>query len=368
MAAVTDYYAVLGVARTASVEEIRSAYRKLARQYHPDVAEKDTGSAERFKQVTEAYEVLSDVERRQRYDMFGSAQGGLGDFGIGDLFETFFGAEFRRREPRGPMRGADLRMEIEIELIDAVKGGERKIRVPRLETCSHCDGSGAEPGSNITPCGTCGGRGEVRQVQQSVFGRFVNVATCPRCGGAGKTVDKLCTKCRGEGRERKDHELELVIPAGIDDGQQLRVAGEGEAGMRSGPSGDLYVLIRIKEHALFRREGDDLIHVLRVSPAQASLGDDLSVPTIDGAAASVKVPSGSQHGQMVRLRAKGVPHLGTSGRGDQLVYLDVAVPRVLSKEQRALYKRLHELEGTPEQSSEDARNMFDRIKDAIGGE
>ncbi len=367
MATVTDYYAVLGVAPTASEDEIRSAYRKLARQYHPDVS-MAPDAADRFRQVTEAYEILSDAERRQRYDMFGSVQGGLGDFGIGDLFETFFGSEFRRREPRGPMRGADLRMEIEIALLDAVNGGDRKIRVPRLEMCSRCDGSGAEPGSQVSSCSTCGGRGEVRQVQQSVFGRFVNVATCPRCGGAGKTIDKLCTKCRGEGRERKDHDLELTIPPGIDDGQQLRVAGEGEAGMRGGPSGDLYVLIRIKEHDLFRREGDDLIHVLRISPAQASLGDEMSVPTIDGSAATVKIPSGAQHGQMVRLRARGVPHLGSSGHGDQLVYLDVAVPRTLTKEQRALYKRLRDLEGTPEQSTDDARNMFDRIKDAIGGE
>ena len=367
MATTTDYYAVLGVSRTATVEEIRGAYRKLARQYHPDV-NKESGASERFKQVTEAYEVLSDAERRQRYDMFGSTAGGVGDFGIGDLFETFFGSEFRRREPRGPMRGADLRMEIEIELIDAVHGGERKIRVPRLQTCAKCEGSGAEPGSNVSQCATCNGRGEIRQVQQSVFGRFVNVATCPRCGGAGKTVDKVCTKCRGEGRERKDHDLELAIPPGIDDGQQLRVAGEGEAGMRGGPSGDLYVLIRIKEHDQFRREGDDLIHVLRVSPAQASLGDDLSVPTIDGTTAGVKIPAGAQHGQMVRLRGKGVPHLGTSGRGDQLVYLDVAVPRVLTKEQRALYKQLRDIEGTPDQSADDARTMFDRIKDAMGGE
>jgi molecular chaperone DnaJ len=366
MATTTDYYAVLGVARTATVEEIRTAYRKLARQFHPDV-NKDNGAPERFKQVTEAYEVLSDAERRQRYDMFGSTTG-VGDFGIGDLFETFFGSEFRRREPRGPMRGADLRMEIEIELIDAVRGGERKIRVPRLQTCGKCDGSGAEPGSNVSQCDACGGRGEVLQVQKSVFGRFVNVATCPRCGGAGKTVDKVCTRCRGEGRERKDHDLELAIPAGIDDGQQLRVAGEGEAGMRGGPSGDLYVLIRIKEHELFRREGDDLIHVLRISPAQASLGDDLVVPTIEGADSPVKVPAGAQHGQMVRLRGKGVPHLGTSGRGDQLVYLDVAVPRVLTKEQRALYKKLREIEGAPDQSADDARTMFDRIKDAMGGE
>src|SRR6195256_6401222 len=367
MATQTDYYVLLGVSRTATDEQIRSAYRKLARQYHPDV-NSAADAAERFKAVTEAYEVLTDPQRRQRYDMFGSATGGIGDFGIGDLFETFFGGDLRRREARGPMRGADLRMEIEIDLLDAVQGRERVITVPRLETCERCQGNGAEPGTATSTCSTCNGRGEVRQVQQSVFGRFVNVATCPRCGGAGKTVDKVCTRCRGEGRERKDHDLELTIPAGIDDGQQLRVAGEGEAGMRGGPSGDLYVLIRIKEHALFRREGDDLIHVLRVSPAQATLGDDLVVPTIDGAESSVKVPSGAQHGQMVRLRGKGVPHLGTTGRGDQLVYLDVAVPRALTKEQRALYKRLHELEGTPEQTTDDARTMFDRIKDAIGGE
>src|SRR6267142_1716621 len=308
MATATDYYALLGLARNATEEQVRSAYRKLARQYHPDV-NTSPDAAEKFNKVTEAYEVLSDAERRQRYDMFGNAQGGLGDFGIGDLFETFFGAEFRRREPRGPMRGADLRMEIEIELIDTVQGGERTIRVPRLETCTKC-----------------------------------------------------------EGRGRKDHELDLTIPAGIDDGQQLRVAGEGEAGMRSGPSGDLYVLVRIKEHALFRREGDDLIHVLRISPAQASLGEELAVPTIEGAEATVRVPAGSQHGQMVRLRGKGVPHLGTTGRGDQLVYLDVAVPRNLSKEQRDLYKRLRAIEGAVEQTVDDARDMFDRIKDALGGE
>jgi molecular chaperone DnaJ len=260
-------------------------------------------------------------------------------------------------------------MEIEIELIDAVKGGARTIRVPRLETCERCEGSGAEPGSKISTCPTCNGRGEVRQVQQSVFGRFVNVSTCPRCGGSGKTVDALCTRCRGEGRERRDHELPLDIPAGIDDGQQLRVAGEGEAGLRGGPSGDLYVLIRLRENAFFRREGDDLVHVLRVSPAQAALGADLEVPTIDDATVAVKVPGGAQHGQMVRLRGKGVPHLGSSGRGDQLVYLDVAIPRTLTKEQKALYRQLHDIEGAPEQHSEsDARGVFDRIKDAIGGE
>ena len=365
MATQTDYYVLLGVSRQATDEQIRSAYRKLARQYHPDV-NSASDAADRFKAVTEAYEVLTDPQRRQRYDMFGSATGGIGDFGIGDLFETFFGGDLRRREARGPMRGADLRMEIEIDLIDAVQGRERVITVPRLETCERCQGNGAEPGTATSTCSTCNGRGEVRQVQQSVFGRFVNVATCPRCGGAGKTVDKQCTHCRGEGRERKDRQIGLSIPAGIDDGQQLRVAGEGEAGMRGGPTGDLYVLIRLKEHAQFRREGDDLVHLARLSPSQAALGDEISVPTIEGADTKVRVPAGAQHGQMVRVRGKGVPHLGSSGRGDQIVYLDVVVPRTLTKDQRRLYGQLRDLEGPTSQDG-DTPDFFGRIKDAMGG-
>src|SRR5256884_9999082 len=193
MATQTDYYGLLGVSRSATDEQIRSAYRKLARQYHPDVNSADDAS-DRFKAITEAYEVLTDPQRRQRYDMFGSATGGLGDFGIGDLFETFFGGDLRRREPRGPMRGADLRMEIEIELLDAVQGRERVITVPRLETCDRCSGSGAEPGSSISTCPTCNGRGEVRQGQQSGFGPFGNVSTCPRFGGPGQAGAKTCTK------------------------------------------------------------------------------------------------------------------------------------------------------------------------------
>jgi len=358
----TDYYAVLGIARDASEDDIRSAYRKLARQYHPDVNAADDG-AEKFREVTEAYEVLSDAQRRQRYDMFGSTDGAVG-FGIDDLFNTFFGGDTRRRE-RGPMRGADLRMQIELELIDAVRGGERTISVPRLEACERCGGDGAEPGSSVSTCQTCSGRGEVRQVQQSVFGRFVNVSTCPRCGGAGKSIDKPCTACRGEGRQRKQREIALTIPPGIDDGQQLRVAGEGEAGMRGGPSGDLYVLMRLREHKRFRRENDDLLHVLRVSPAQAALGDELSVPTIEGDLAKVKVPPGAQHGQVVRVRGKGVPHLHGAGRGDQLVYLDVVIPRTLTKEAKALYQKLHHATGTPDQDADDDRTVFDRIKDAF---
>jgi len=357
-----DYYAALGVPRDASEERIRSAYRKLARQYHPDVNAESADAAARFREVTEAYEVLSDAQRRQRYDMFGSGDG-VG-FGIDDLFNTFFGGD-RRRE-RGPTRGADLRMQLEIDLIDTVRGGDKEILVPRLETCERCGGNGAEPGTATSTCATCGGRGEVRQVQQSVFGRFVNVSTCPKCGGSGSTIDKPCTQCRGEGRERKQQTVALSIPPGIDDGQQLRVAGQGEAGTRSGPHGDLYVLIRVREHRRFRREGDDLVHVLRISPAQAALGEEVAVPTIEDETAKVRIPAGSQPGSMVRIRGKGVPHLGSSGRGDQLVYLDVVVPKDLSKEERRMYERLRELGGAPDQEGE--RGMFDRIKEALAND
>ena len=360
--ATRDYYEVLEVQRGASEEHIRSAYRRLARQHHPDV-NAAADAAERFREITEAYEVLSDGQRRQRYDMFGNGQG-QGDMGVGDLFETFFGGGQRRRE-HGPLRGADLRFEIEIELGDAVKGGERTVTIPRLDACERCKGEGAEPGSSVTACATCKGQGEVRQIRQSVFGRFVNVSACPRCGGSGKTTENPCTACRGEGRKRGERPLTLPIPAGIDDGQQLRVSGEGEAGMRGGPTGDLYVLIRVKEHARFKRDGDDLLHVLRVTPAQAALGADLVVPTIEEDEAKLKVPPGAQHGQVVRLRGKGVPHLGQSGRGDQLVFLDVVVPKVLTKEERRLYERLREISKTPD--GVDDESFFERVKDAFGG-
>ncbi|HET8568212.1 MAG TPA: molecular chaperone DnaJ [Candidatus Limnocylindria bacterium] len=360
--AAKDYYAVLGVPRDATDDQVRSAYRKLARQYHPDVNQ-DHDAADRFKEITEAYEVLSDADRRQRYDMFGG-EATIG-FGIDDLFSTFFGGDMRRRD-RGPTRGADLRVALEIDLEEAVRGAEKEIGVPRLETCERCDGSGAEPGSSVSTCSTCGGRGEVRQVQQSVFGRFVNVSTCPRCAGSGRTIDKACARCGGEGRERTERRVELVVPAGIDDGQQLRVQGQGEAGLRGGPHGDLYVLVRVKEHRRFRREGDDLVHQVRISPAQAVLGDEVSVPTVDGATATVRIPAGSQHGHVVRLRGKGVPHLGGGGRGDQLVVLNIAIPRTLSKEERRAYEKLRDLRRPADDDVD--RGIFDRVKDALGGE
>lgn len=359
----TDHYAVLGVERNASGDDIRSAYRKLARQYHPDV-NASPDAAQRFKAVTEAYEVLSDPQKRQRYDMFGNGEfGDLAGFGVDDLFNTFFGGA-RRRE-RGPVRGADLRLQLEIDLEEAVRGAEKTVVVPRHETCDRCHASGAEPGTRTSTCATCNGRGEVRSVQQSLFGRFVTVTTCPRCGGSGRTVDELCKTCGGEGRVNAERKVPVTIPAGIDDGQQLRLSGEGEAGMRGAPPGDLYVLVRLREHALFRREGDDIIHVLRITPAQAALGDELTVPTIDGERVKLRVPAGSQHGQVVRIRGKGAPRLHASGRGDELVYLDVVIPTTLTKEERALYQKLRAVSQLPE--ADEDEGVIGRIKDALGG-
>ena len=357
-----DHYAVLGVERGATAEEIRTAYRRLARQHHPDVNAAPDAAA-RFKEITQAYEILSDPEKRQRYDMFGDGEfGDMAGFGIDDLFNTFFGGA-RRRE-HGPVRGADLRFEIELDLEEAVRGVDRVIKVPRQETCERCHGGGAEPGSKTTTCATCGGRGEVRQVQQSLFGRFVSVATCPRCGGSGRTIDAPCTECGGEGRVRKDREVTVTIPPGIDDGQQIRIGGQGEGGMRGGPPGDLYVLIRLREHEVFRRDADDLVHLLRITPAQAALGDEMAVPTIDGESAKVKIPAGAQHGQTVRLRGKGVPRLHAGGRGDQIVYLEVVVPRSLSKEEKALYQKLRSLR--PEAEARDD-SILGKVRDAFGG-
>ena len=235
-----------------------------------------------------------------------------------------------------------------------------------IATCEHCNGNGAEPGTPITTCSRCDGQGQLRSVSRTPFGQMVRAVVCDVCGGEGRVAETPCGVCRGRGSTAQRQRLAVDVPPGIDDGQQLRVPGEGEAGMRGGPTGDLYVLIRLREHALFKREGDDLVHVLRVSPAQAALGDEVTVPVIDGAAATVRVPPGAQNGQMVRVRGKGVPHLGSSGRGDELVYLDVVVPRSLSKDQRRLYGQLRDIEEPPSQDA-DAQDLFGRIKDAMGG-
>ena len=371
MAVKRDYYEVLGVARDASEDDVRRAFRRLARQYHPDVNRED-GAGARFKEINEAYEVLSDREKRQIYDRFGHAgpqgfgAGGVG-FGIEDIFETFFGAS-ARGAGRRPARGADLRYDLEIRFEEAIFGATREIEVPRTVVCSRCNGSRAEPGSQPERCPQCNGSGELRRVQQSIFGQFVNVMVCDRCRGTGQVIAKPCTECRGRGEVQSTRRLQLTIPPGVDDGAQIQLRGEGEAGARGGPPGDLYVVLAVEPHDVFKRQGDDILFDLSVNVAQAALGDEVEVPTVDGTA-RVKVPAGTQSGRVIRLKERGVPHLRRHGRGDQQVRVRVAVPQQLTDEQRELFERLAQtFDGASARTDGKSKGLFDRVKDVLGGE
>jgi molecular chaperone DnaJ len=373
MAAKRDYYEVLGVGRDASEDDVRKAFRRLARQYHPDV-NRENGAEAQFKEVNEAYEVLSDREQRQLYDRFGhNAPQGFGGsatgFGIEDIFETFFGAT-TRGGGRRPARGADLRYDLEIAFDAAVFGTTEELEIPRTVACTRCRGDGSEPGSQPQRCPTCNGAGEIRRAQQSVFGQFVNVMVCDRCRGAGQIISSPCKECRGRGEMQATRRLSVTIPAGIDEGQQIQLRGEGESGARGGPPGDLYVVIAIKPHEQFKRNGNDILYDLTVNVAQAALGDEVEVPTVDGSA-RVKVPAGTQTGRVIRIREKGVPHLRGQSRGDQQVRVRVAVPQQLSDEQRGLFEQLARTFDTEAPSRADGRSgkgIFGRVKDVLGGD
>lgn len=363
-----DYYEILGVARSASNGEIRSAYRRLAKQFHPDVNKED-GAEERFKEINEAYAVLSDAERRASYDRFGHA--GLKgmnfdfDFGFGEIFEEFFGFGMGGRQARNaPRRGADLRYDVTLEFEEAAFGVEREIQFSRQELCSVCDGVGAEPGTTPVRCSTCNGSGEVRQVRQTFLGSMVNVSTCPNCGGRGETITTPCKNCNGRGLERKQVTKTIPIPAGVDNGTQIRVAGEGEPGVNGGPQGNLYVIVHVRPHRFFRRKNDDVLVDLAVNIAQASLGADVGVPTLDGEE-TVSIPAGTQPGKVIKMRGKGIPHLNRNGRGDQLVVVSVDIPRSLTMEQREILGELAETLGTEVKVQE--RSFLDSLKDLLGG-
>lgn len=372
-----DYYEVLGVSRDAGEQEIKKAYRRLARQYHPDVNKDDPEAEAKFKEVNEAYRVLSDPETRARYDQFGHAAfeqaganagggsdpfGGFGGFGgFDDIFDMFFGGGERRRT--GPVRGADLRFDLELDFEDAAFGVETEIEVPRTEVCPRCRGNQAEPGTPIRTCPNCGGSGEVRQARQTAFGRFVNVQPCANCRGEGKVVEKPCTECRGAGAVHRRRKLKVKIPAGVDEGYRLRLSGEGEAGERGGPPGDLYVFISVRPHELFERHGNDVICEVPISFTQAALGDEIEVPTLDGRA-KVKVPEGTQSGTRFRLRGKGIPDPRGYGRGDHFVHVKVVTPTRLTDRQRELLKAFAEAGGD---KVEEAKGFFDRVKDALKG-
>lgn len=375
MSSKRDYYKVLGVDRDATDADIKKAFRRLARQYHPDV-NKDGDAETRFKEINEAYEVLSDREKRAMYDRFGHAgpqagfgTGGFGDFsgfgGIEDIFDSFFGGmRTGTATRRGPTRGADLRYDLSIEFEEAVFGCEKEIIVPRHETCPQCNGTGAEPGTQPIRCPQCNGTGEIRRQQQTFLGSFVQVTTCPRCQGEREIVTTPCTQCRGAKVVEVERPIMVKIPAGVDDGTRIRLAGEGEPGTRGGPTGNLYVVLHVKPHPHFRRDENNILLEMGINIAQAALGDKVMVPTLDGDEELV-IPAGTQTGETFRLRGKGVPYLRRSGRGDQLVVIQVMTPTKLNAEQKELLAELGKTLGR-EVVQQSEKGFFNKFKDALG--
>jgi molecular chaperone DnaJ len=378
-----DYYEVLGVARTASDAEIKSAYRKLAMKHHPDRNPGDHAAEEHFKQCAEAYAILADADKRAAYDRYGHAGvssaagaggfdpsvfaefGDLGDilgnmFGFGDLF-----GGGRRRG--GPQRGGDLRYDLEITFEESAQGAETTIQIPHQESCDTCHGSGAAPGTSPTVCSQCKGQGQVRFQQ----GFFTVARTCPLCRGTGRMITKPCQTCRGGGRVTRDRKITVKIPPGIASGQQLRMQGEGEGGSAGGPAGHLYVVIHVKEHEFFRRDGMNLFCEIPVNFTTVALGGEIQVPTLDGSE-NVKVPEGTQTGTTLRLRGKGMPDVGGRGRGDLFATVQVVTPKKLTREQRALVEQLakalpkEQFRPRPHADEQDERNLFDRVKDMFG--
>jgi molecular chaperone DnaJ len=375
MATEKSYYEILGIERNATDADIKRAFRKLAQQFHPDVSA-ETDAAERFKEANEAYQVLSDPKRRQVYDAVGKA--GLGDMGggspfgegfagFGDLFDAFFsgmggaGAGGARRSRH--TAGSDLRYDLRIAFDEAVHGVEKEIEFDLLDRCATCGGSGAALGSTPATCSQCGGRGEIRSIRQTMLGQMVNVSACTRCNGEGTVISSPCSTCRGDGRVSRRKKLRVSVPPGIDEGHQIRLSGEGEAGPRGGPGGNLYVAVHVTPHPQLRRDGTEVYHDLSISIAQAALGTRVKIPTIEGEE-ELEIRAGMQPGTEIRMRGRGVPHLRkASARGDLHVMIRVAVPTKLSKKQRQL---LEELAAEGGETVMSGGGLLDRMKDVIG--
>jgi molecular chaperone DnaJ len=369
-----DYYEVLGVSKNASKDEIKRAYRKLSKKYHPDI-NKEPGAEEKFKEVKEAYEVLSDDQKRARYDQFGHEDpsqnqgfgGGFSGFdgfgGFEDIFNTFFGGGgSRRRNPNAPRAGADLQYSMSISFEEAVFGKETDIQIPKEETCDTCGGSGAKPGTKPETCPHCHGTGQISTEQNTPFGRIVNRRVCTYCDGTGQIIREKCSTCGGTGKVRKRRRIHIKIPAGIDDGQQLRVAGQGEPGVNGGPPGDLYIVFHVKPHEFFERDGDDIYCEMPLTFAQAALGDEIEVPTLHGKV-KLKIPAGTQTGTKFRLRGKGAPNVHGYGVGDQHIIVKVVTPTKLTEKQKQLLREFAEIGGSiPDEQHE---SLFDKVKRAI---
>ncbi len=365
-----DYYSVLGVERGASEADIKRAYRGLARKFHPDVADDKISAERHFKEINEAYEILSDPLKRSHYDRFGSVPnssgaGGFGPFaspeGFGDIFDMFFGGRAGPTRAAGPQRGADLRYDLQITLEEAYRGAEREISFQHLAGCEICHGSGARPGTSASRCDRCGGSGVARTSRQTPLGAFVTQSTCPKCGGEGEFAAAPCESCRGHGRTEQTRTLTVKIPAGVDEGSRIRIASAGEGGTRGGPAGDLYVYLGVAQHPRFRREGADLFLDIPISFTQAALGGTVSVESLEGQPLDLAIVAGTQTGSAYRLRGRGMPHVRGGSRGDLLVTVHVAVPAKLARRERELLEEYAELRGD---KIED-RSFFERVKDAF---
>lgn len=375
MADKRDYYEVLGVNKSASPDEIKKAYRKLAKKYHPDLNPDDKEGAEaKFKEATEAYEILSDAQKKQQYDQFGHAAfdqtagggygaGGFGDFDMGDIFNSFFGGGFgggQRQNPNAPRRGRDLGYTVDLTFEEACFGTEREISINHLEKCSECGGSGAAKGTSPTTCPTCHGTGQVRTVQRTPLGSFQSVRPCDSCGGKGTINKNPCSHCGGEGNVRKGKKVRVKIPAGIDNGQQVSVRGEGDAGTNGGAAGDLILNVRVRSHKLFIRQGYDILCDYPISFVQATLGAEVQVPTIDGKV-SYSIPEGTQSGTVFRLKGKGVQRINSNQRGDQYVTIKVEIPKGLSESQKDILRQFDE--NVDPSKYKQRKSFFDKMKD-----
>lgn len=372
-----DYYEVLGITKDATKEDIKKAYRKLARKYHPDVNQGDKSAEEKFKEVKEAYEVLSDENLRARYDHYGhegvknegfegfGGAGGFGDFGgFGDIFDVFFGDQFgQQRRRSGPEQGDDIRADLDLTFEEAAFGTEKEVRISRKEKCQVCSGTGAKPGTAPETCPTCHGSGQIKVAQRTPFGQFQSVRTCTQCSGSGTVIADPCQTCHGRGQVSKKRTIKVNVPAGVEDGMRLRVAAEGGSGLRGGPPGDLYVVLRVLPHKIFERRGNDIFCEYPISFAQAALGSEIEVPGLKGMA-KLKIPEGTQTDTTFRLRGHGIPHLKGAGRGDQLVKVKIVVPTALTDEQKQL---LRQFDATVDDSNvtPKEKGFFERVKDAF---